>query len=548
MDLLKLGSQARKTGLKPRSDIAKDKYDMEDIDEFFEDTTWSESKKKTDLAGDPTGSLQKKRSSLADKVPNKRKTLGLGRIRRVKNSNEQVLPLLTSTAEIKDSIENNKNEIEQDYPEFVDLNDFDVDEEREYNESFANQNPIKENGVKSSDGDPSQSDIAQGKESDHMAAENSDKARIDDESQSRHELLNNDILRDLDNDMTLSPIPLLSLKDRSEALGGQEIYAVIENSKKSKGAFTKNMALSLTTKRKRPRIYESDEGEQGSANKDQENLSSDGADVFDSDFPESEVSQGSSNKPTQTGAYQNSPLPSPPPEGLRRSKRTKIAPLAYWRNERIVYSRAQTSATNPDNTLISDIRKVPLQEIREVVHIPESVRKKTASRPGRPPKNASTAARGRKPKARPVDYDYESDPEIEGSEWFRNKLIEAEVFDSEFSRVKRVVAWSPDGGDFKSGQLEMGNFKIATLFDSDSGAVGAGLLEFPIDGFKASQTTGNSLFIFHVAKGLVKVTLSSDTFIVTRGCSFEIPKKNIYDFKNIGRSAARLFFVQCHLA
>lgn len=548
MDLLKLGSQARKTGLKPRSNIAKDKYDMEDLDEFFEDTTWSESKRKTDLPRDSTRSLQSKRSTLADVVPNKRKTLGLGRIR-VNNRNERGLPLLTSTAEInvKDSTENNKNESRQDYPDFADLNDFDVDEVREYNESFDDQNQISDNGVKSSDGDPFQPDIAQGEDSDHVAAENPDKAHIDDESSSRHELLNDDILQDVNKDMSLSPIPLLSLKDRNETLDGQEIYTVTENPKKSKGTFTKNMALSLTTKRKRPRIYETDEGEQGSAN-DQDNLSSDSADVFDSDFLESQVSQGSLNKPTQTGAYHNSPLPSPPPEGLRRSKRTKIAPLAYWRNERIVYSRAQTSTTNPDNTLISDIRKVPLQEIREVVHIPESVRKKTASKPGRPPKNASTAARGRKPKARPVDYDYESDPEIEGSEWFRNKLIETEVFDSEVSRVKRVVAWSPDGGDFKSGQLELGNFKIATLFDSDSGAVGAGLLEFPIDGFKASQTTGNSMFIFHVAKGLVKVTLSSDTFIVTRGCSFEIPKKNTYDFKNIGRSAARLFFVQCHLA
>lgn len=544
MDLLKLGSQARKTGLTPRSNVSKDKYDMEDIDEFFEDTTWSDSKRNIELLGEATdASLLSKLSALTEIAISKRKRLGLGKIRDVNKRNVRILPLTNpAIINFSESNEIKKKDTKQDYQDFGDVAQFDVDEEPPHDEDFGKQNP--DDNDNEIDGGPSHVDLHQSGDNDHMVAHNSFEDLLSDEGGIGDELSSN--LGHTDKEMTLSPIPLLSLKNNNDALNKQDAPRVPENTmgKVTDGKFTKSMALSLTTKRNRPRILESDEDEQVSADEGNDHASSFESDVLDS--IESQFSQGTSFKATAAEGYQNSPLPSPPPEGLRRSKRTKIAPLAYWRNERIVYSRAQTSNNEPDSTLTSDIRKVPLQEIREVVHIPESVKKKTITRRGRPPKNVTTA-RGRNPKAEPEDYDYESDPEIEGSEWFKEKLIEAEVFDSEESRVKMVVAWTTDGGEFSNGQQELGNFKVATLFSSDSGKAGSGLIEFPIDGFKASQTTGDSLFNFYVTKGLVKVTISGQTFIVTRGCVVTIPKKNTYDFKNIGQSTARLYFVQSQL-
>ena len=44
MDLLNLGSQSRKTGLKQRANLRKDKYNMEDVDEFFAEEEEEEDK------------------------------------------------------------------------------------------------------------------------------------------------------------------------------------------------------------------------------------------------------------------------------------------------------------------------------------------------------------------------------------------------------------------------------------------------------------------------------------------------------------------------
>lgn len=528
MDLLKLGAQARKTGLKPRSNVAKDKYDMEDVDEFFEETTWSDSKQSEDpIARESLKPTILKNGEYTHEISTTiRKNLGVGRIR--DNRSELKILLVKTHSETKDLSNSGLNEnldSGSEYPDYAEMNEFGGFDEIESPQVKENEESSEQAGGFDLTQDPQQS----GEEH-----------------------------KDLGNDMTLSPIPLLSLK--GSGLLQSPLSSPLPQPERSlsnaisAGSFTKSMVLRKT--KKRPRIIESDH--EDSARETAEDqiayLSSDAAGAFDSDFMQSLYSQTSSYKPSQANTIRPSPLPSPPPEGLRRSKRTKIAPLAYWRNERIVYSRAlEAGNADPDSTLVSDIRKIPLQEISEVVHIPEAQKKKSTARRGRPPKNATTTGRGRKSNLKLGIYDYESDPEIEGSEWFKDKSLEAEVFQSEDSRIKRVVAWSPEGGNFlsppagKNGQLGMDNFKVAPLFDSESEMIAAGLLEFPVDGFKSLRTTGESLFIFHVANGLIEVTLNSEKFVVTRGCSFEIPKLNIYSFKNIGQGSARLFFVQCQL-
>lgn len=530
MNLLQLGAQARKTGLKPRSNITKDKYDMEDVDEFFEDTSVPEIRRHDNSFPNKDGGAGAltRNESTALPLTTTRKTLGVGRIRLITRDSSAGKQDHDGPSENKENKTNSEelgggeNEfVYPDYPDFDVVADFDdVDEAPEDTQSES------------------------------RALTSLSIAEQESNSGNEHP---DDLLDDIRNDLEMSPIPLLSLTNKEDTQ--ESLQLPIRNVKSTGSHFTKDMALGKTKQKKRPRIVESDNEELGDVTQDVlENPSSDGGDAFDSDFSENRYSQTSSYKPSQLDIIQPSPLPSPPPEGLRRSKRTRIAPLAYWRNERIVYTRAlEASSADPDSTLISDIRKVPLQEIREVVHIPEAKKMKAKTRRGRPPKSTTIVTKGKNAKSAQEAYDYESDPEIEGSEWFKDKSLEAEVFESEDSRVKRVVAWSPDGGTFrgppagKSGQTAIENFKVAPLFDSESDVVAAGLLEFPLDGFKSLRTTGESLFIFHVVKGLIEVTLNSDKFVVTRGCSFEVPKLNIYSFKNIGQGSARLFFVQCQI-
>lgn len=534
MDLLNLGEKSRKTGLKPRANLAKDKYDMEDVDEFFEDTTWAESKvlsfptKHTDFLSRNNGETPKIPDSSSSTKPDPltknsaRRYLGVGRIR-----SDSKLPELTPKLHPKKPLPKKKSPTpEYSLPEYLDFDDV--------------------NNVNQED------------------EEMDEEQAVDD---------------DMRDDMTFSPIPILSLNSTTVSKTAPNPSPVSQLNSPSKSirqekaiaGFTKTMALK--PKRKVHRILDDDDDEEVENDALGSILpSSDDGDTFDSDFQDSQrrsqsnfatqstygtQSNFGSSQPIQSSDYiiRPSPLPSPPPEGLRRSKRTKIAPLAYWRNERIVYSRANgASNADPDSTLVRDIRKIPLQEIKEVVHIPETEQKQIPKK-GKRSKNGlpRSVGRPRKQKQRSEIYDYESDPEIEGSEWYKDKSLQTDVFENEESTVRRVVAWAPDGGNFqlpppnKNGQQVLENFKVAPLFDADSDVIAAGLLEFPVEGFKSLRTAGESLFMFHVAKGLIEVTLNSDKFVVTRGCSFEIPKLNIYSFKNIGQDSAKLFFVQCQL-
>ena len=167
--------------------------------------------------------------------------------------------------------------------------------------------------------------------------------------------------------------------------------------------------------------------------------------MIDSTF--NDYSQPSSNNnKTRRKIIKESPLPSPPPDnpnGLRRSKRTRIKPLAFWRNERIIYSKDLDYDDEQDTTLARDIHNIPLQLIKEVVHIPDN---ESVDNSGSP--NTRTGAAGstktrlnRKrtyKQTTTTDYDYESDPEISGSEWFKEDNLLLEVNDNGESKLRKL--------------------------------------------------------------------------------------------------------------
>lgn len=561
MDLLRLGAQARKTGWRPRANVAKDKYNMDDIDDFFNDTEMRDEKPRKTLGVRRRVHLPRPEAETKEAPKEEKRRQGEKTRQEEKSRAHEKNQMLEhdvphTTSRRRALVEKTRVPKHQASPgreayAFEILDD-------ELHDSMT-LSPIPLLSLQKAQNAVSQEDLDGGTHFDETDRfDEIDPAQFDEP----------DPVNDPELGQTELAAPELALSETSEPL--------VESPSDDDTRFgdtglehvrTPSKPVSITSRKRRPRVADSD-------SEPEPEVYSDGADEFDSDFHEPSQSQhstqgystqgystqgsqsqnlGYSSQKLREVIMQPSPLPSPPPEGLRRSKRTKIAPLAYWRNERIVYSRANDAAGDPDSTLISDIRKVPLQQIYEVVHIPEPLKQKHPARRGRPPKNDKGTLRGRKPKPKPEGYDYESDPEIEGSEWFKQKSLEAEVFLTEDSRAERVVAWTPDGGDFQlppppsKGLQVVENFKVAPLFDADSDMIAAGLLEFPVEGFKSLRTAGDSLFIFHVAKGMVEVTLNTDKFVVTRGCSFEVPKLNIYSLKNIGQTTARLFFVQCQL-
>lgn len=485
MDLMRLGYQSRKTGLKRKQNVAKDIHDMEDIDEFFSEAGWS-------ISG-PDASHGTSNSYAAPKAQDKANTS----LRHDGNASRVRAEVASSRTSALSTKIRGQDGLTADSPGF----------DNQVSPTYEAHDP---------DGNASFFDES-----------------FQDPVDNGHE----------DSISVLPSAPLLirnSLMDKQSQQGP----------KKHTPRYTKKM---ITVNPYRGAELNGGSPETVAAKH-----------FTRVELPSGEASLGIQRNKTainekpqnrdlkKTNLYESQSLPSPPPEGLRRSKRTKIAPLAFWRNERIIYTRAREKNSEVDSTLIRDIRKIPLQEIVEVIHVPEKAEQVIGEKTKRKPKyRKSKPSHREEHKPKDENFDYESDPGIEGSEWFQRKLLETEVFENEETMTKRVIAWTPDGGSFqlppalKEEQRTPENFEVALLFDSQLNHFASGLLKFPRDGFKSLRTTGDSLFVFHVARGLIEVTLNSDKFIVTRGCSFEIPKYNIYSFKNLGHGDAKLFFVQC---
>lgn len=231
-----------------------------------------------------------------------------------------------------------------------------------------------------------------------------------------------------------------------------------------------------------------------------------------------------------------SPLPSPPPEdGLRRSRRTKVKPLAYWRNERINYVQSGM-AVDPDTTLAKDIHNIPLQTIESWVAVKERI--PTVSRIRKAP---STKERKESPKT--LNSAIDDGHDLKGSEWYVDGKLDLSVLDNEIE-VRRTVAYTYDGPSFEIVSDEQyDDFKLASLFTHNQDSA-TGFMEFPDDGSKGSKVSNDLLLVFYVIQGLLEVTMGNNDFIVKGGCSFQIPPGNFYSFKNLGADGVRMFFVQ----
>lgn len=243
---------------------------------------------------------------------------------------------------------------------------------------------------------------------------------------------------------------------------------------------------------------------------------------------------------TQDGLFEevggiHSLLPSPPPEStsLRRSKRTRVKPLDFWRNERIIYTRADEGfISEKDNTLINDLKKIPLQEITEIIHV-----KDTDPKPKKRKVTRKTLKKGET-----IKQNESLDPL-----WFDEGVKEVEVFLDDDTTAKQEVAWTATGVSFRNtGDNDKTEYFLAApLFRSSKGSISSGLINLPQNGYKSLRSSNDMTCIFHVTQGRIEVELNQDRFVVLTGCSFIVPNSNIYSLRNVGQQSATLFFVQC---
>lgn len=261
-----------------------------------------------------------------------------------------------------------------------------------------------------------------------------------------------------------------------------------------------------------------------------------------------------------TNARSNAPLISKAPEpasrqsseelntpGVRRSKRIKVAPLEFWKNERIVYSLDDSTAERP--------------KIKTIIHVDESAareretakrqalseaRKKATKKSKKAATNTTTKTRGKNDeKEDDIDEKIFQDLRKQGT-LVEKSFLEASVFPyppDGNEREDQLIAW---GRDYPLRPAKGGAHRVASLFDAEAHFAAAGLLALAPHTDKPQKSSKHNHYFFFVATGAVRVVISDVEFTVAQGGSFVVPRGNTYSLANaLPDRDVRMFFVQC---
>ncbi|TBU35568.1 Mif2/CENP-C like-domain-containing protein [Dichomitus squalens] len=212
-------------------------------------------------------------------------------------------------------------------------------------------------------------------------------------------------------------------------------------------------------------------------------------------------------------------------EGLRRSKRRRYSPLAFWRLEKVVYGRRENGPC-----LVPSIKEI--HRIPEIKAEPLGARRR---RVGGRKKGRSTATAEPEPQQVLVydpeeGWDDETDPHC--------KVLE---FGTDGKEVERRVAFTAKMITPKA--AAQGAFYFQKIF-GDGDYLASGVLYIPPNSTKPTKSTKDNTFVFFVIQGAVKFCVHQTNFILATGGMFMVPRGNVYYIQNICDREARLFFAQ----
>ncbi|OLL26022.1 Centromere protein 3 [Neolecta irregularis DAH-3] len=212
-------------------------------------------------------------------------------------------------------------------------------------------------------------------------------------------------------------------------------------------------------------------------------------------------------------------------DGCRRSTRTKLQPLEYWRNERVVYALGARRESGPALPAIKEI-------VRYEPHEPETRSKRHVSRK-------------RKKHGQPDDDDDDND---------EHNLADKENWENKDEVIADVLCW-PQCDQVEMKRIAIPNSAVQTnivanrtftfkkIFE-EGDFCATGILEINPDGEKPAKQTRNNVLIFVILNGCVAVTINQTEFRLKRGGQFIVPRGNSYRIKNMLDRPARLQFTQ----
>ncbi|KZM26709.1 mitotic fidelity of chromosome transmission- protein [Ascochyta rabiei] len=208
------------------------------------------------------------------------------------------------------------------------------------------------------------------------------------------------------------------------------------------------------------------------------------------------------------------------PDAIARVGRTgrhRVAPIDFWKNDRINYNHDGSMAT---------VVKAPS---------PEPVTR-----------TSTYYKKGKKKTLTAIEEDeVELDPWEEDDGFLTGNYKDYDPA-NEFTSpglVEGVLAWSEKG--IKPEAVGDGSFQYARIGGSGpAGFLNWGMIELRADQMKRSKNSRKMHMVFNVQSGAVEVKVHENEFTVHKGGIWQVPRGNTYSIKNVSSGTTRIFFAQ----
>nr|QEP49722.1 centromere protein 3 [Inonotus obliquus] len=209
-------------------------------------------------------------------------------------------------------------------------------------------------------------------------------------------------------------------------------------------------------------------------------------------------------------------------DGVRRSTRTRIKPLEWWRLEKVVLGRRDNGYS-----------VIPV--IKEIIRIPREFQEPLGAKRHRS-----------KPRSRSKTVQHAEDQEVvvfnpeEG--WDDQTDPHGVVLDfTSGQEVQRRLAFTARLMDPKPAANN--DFYYQKVF-GDGEFIAAGQLVLPVGGRKPSKGTKDNTYIFYIIEGAINLKVHRTSFVLATGAMFLVPRGNTYYMENISQRPSKLFFAQ----
>ncbi|ORY04431.1 hypothetical protein K493DRAFT_311389 [Basidiobolus meristosporus CBS 931.73] len=198
--------------------------------------------------------------------------------------------------------------------------------------------------------------------------------------------------------------------------------------------------------------------------------------------------------------------------GVRRSGRTKVKPLDFWRNERVVYGRRKSGPN-------------VVSVVKEVVTIP--VEHRALSKRSNKKKNVKRVIVAEE--SEEDEYNDEPIDEIPIVDWYTQEVVNQVV-----GLTKDMIVTKP---------VKNQTFEFEKTF-GEQDFMSSGIIKLQCNGMKPKRNSGDSAMVFFVISGACRVTVHTTRFVISAGGQFHVPRGNQYQLENVSSKETRLFFTQ----